>query len=99
MTLHSTQSVLAKNDEIAQANRLWFLQHRILCLNLISSPGTGKTLLLEKLLMNWSLEKAKMYLRRLNAMAPIFQTSAQTSAGLDELAQWIEEHLKQIREN
>lgn len=43
-------SVLQRNDQIAQDNRLWFLKNKILCLNFISSPGSGKTLLLEKLL-------------------------------------------------
>lgn len=214
----STQAVLAKNDEIAQANRMWFLKNKMLCLNFISSPGTGKTLLLEKLLgmlsqkhkvavlvgdqatsldadrlenkgakvkqinthsschldaphiqselnsfitpdteiliienvgnlvcpsafdlgeaakvallsctegedkpvkypvlfsqaqaviltkmdlvphLNWSLEKVKMHIRRLNVMAPIFQTSAQTGEGLEALVKWMEERLTQLRE-
>jgi len=42
------QSVLAKNDAIAEQNRGWFKSHRIRVLNLISAPGSGKTLLLEK---------------------------------------------------
>jgi hydrogenase nickel incorporation protein HypB len=41
-------SVLAKNDRIAAQNRSWFAEHRIRVLNLISAPGSGKTLLLEK---------------------------------------------------
>lgn len=217
VVIDATQAVLAKNDQIAQTNRLWLLKNKVLCLNLISSPGTGKTLLLEKLLqllsqkhkvavlvgdqatsldadrlqnkgakvkqinthsschldaphieaelntfvtpdtdiliienvgnlvcpsafdlgeagkvallsctegedkpvkypvlfaqaqaviltkmdlvphLNWSLEKAKGHIRQLNAMAPIFQTSAQTGAGLPELVKWIEDRLVQIR--
>jgi hydrogenase nickel incorporation protein HypB len=42
------QSVLAKNDRIAAENRQWFLEHDQRVLNLISSPGSGKTMLLEK---------------------------------------------------
>lgn len=217
VSIDTTQAVLAKNDQIAQTNRLWLHQNKVLALNFISSPGSGKTLLLEKLLplltakmkvavlvgdqattldadrlenkgarvkqinthsschldaphierelgtfvdpqtdlliienvgnlvcpsafdlgeaakvallsstegedkpvkypvlfsqaqaviltkmdlvphLNWSLEKAKQQIRRLNAMAPIFQTSAQTGEGLAVLAQWIEEHLRQIK--
>lgn len=42
------ESVLAKNDRIAGENRKWFADHKLTVLNLISSPGSGKTLLLEK---------------------------------------------------
>jgi len=41
-------SVLAKNDKIAAENRLWFEKNGTRVFNLISSPGSGKTLLLEK---------------------------------------------------
>jgi len=42
--------VLNANDAIAATLRERFLEHGILCLNLISSPGSGKTLLLERTL-------------------------------------------------
>jgi len=42
------RSVLAKNDAIAARNRTWFAAHGIHVLNLISAPGSGKTLLLER---------------------------------------------------
>ena len=42
------QRVLARNDELAAQNRAWLKECGIVALNLISSPGTGKTLLLEK---------------------------------------------------
>jgi len=42
--------VLAGNDEIAESNRRWLSEHGTVTLNFISSPGTGKTLLLEKTL-------------------------------------------------
>jgi len=39
--------VLSKNDEIAQANRARFTAHGLYVLNLIGSPGSGKTSILE----------------------------------------------------
>ncbi|MCH9806669.1 MAG: hydrogenase nickel incorporation protein HypB [Alphaproteobacteria bacterium] len=41
-------AVLAKNDQIATRNRGWFLGRGVLALNLVSSPGAGKTALLER---------------------------------------------------
>jgi hydrogenase nickel incorporation protein HypB len=41
------QKVLARNDELAAANRRWLADRSILALNLMSSPGSGKTTLLE----------------------------------------------------
>jgi hydrogenase nickel incorporation protein HypB len=38
--------LLSKNDALAQQNRLHFEGHRVLALNLVSSPGSGKTTLL-----------------------------------------------------
>lgn len=43
--------VLALNDRIAAENRIWLAKRGTIALNLISSPGTGKTLLLEKTIM------------------------------------------------
>jgi hydrogenase nickel incorporation protein HypB len=42
--------LLAKNDKLAARNRGWFSGRGILALNLVSSPGAGKTSLLERLL-------------------------------------------------
>jgi len=44
------QKVLAVNDEFAAKNREYFTQKGITVVNLISSPGSGKTMLLEKTL-------------------------------------------------
>ena len=44
------QAVLAANDGVAEANRRWFRERGITAFNLISSPGSGKTMLLEKTL-------------------------------------------------
>ncbi|MDP3409752.1 MULTISPECIES: hydrogenase nickel incorporation protein HypB [Bosea] len=40
-------AILAKNDAIAQRNRGWFEGRGVLALNFVSSPGAGKTALLE----------------------------------------------------
>ena len=42
------EAILAKNDRLAQHNRDWFAQRGITALNLMSSPGSGKTSLLER---------------------------------------------------
>ena len=44
------KKVLSENDRIAGELRERFRRHGILCLNLISSPGAGKTSLLERTL-------------------------------------------------
>lgn len=47
-TIDIEKAVLEKNDALAAKNREYFIRHNIKVLNLISSPGSGKTLLLEK---------------------------------------------------
>ena len=42
------QDILGKNDQYAGANRSWFQARGILALNLVSSPGSGKTSLLTR---------------------------------------------------
>jgi len=42
--------ILGKNNAYAAANRRWFADHAILALNLVSSPGSGKTALLTRTL-------------------------------------------------
>lgn len=44
------RKVLNENDKIAAELRARFAEHGILCLNLVSSPGAGKTSLLERTL-------------------------------------------------
>jgi hydrogenase nickel incorporation protein HypB len=41
------QEILAKNQALAERNRGWFEGREVLALNLMSSPGSGKTSLLE----------------------------------------------------
>jgi hydrogenase nickel incorporation protein HypB len=45
------QSLLAKNDALAEANRRVLAARGILALNLVSSPGSGKTTLLEQTIL------------------------------------------------
>jgi hydrogenase nickel incorporation protein HypB len=44
------RKILEKNDEIAGKNRALFAEHGIFAINLVSSPGAGKTSLLERTL-------------------------------------------------
>ena len=53
------QDILSKNDEYARANRQAFVEKGILTLNLVSSPGSGKTSLLTRTLQDLS-EKIPM---------------------------------------
>ena len=47
-TIDVESRILAKNDQLAAKNRAWFTGREILALNLVSSPGAGKTALLER---------------------------------------------------
>lgn len=49
-TVTLEQKVLARNDELAEQNRAWLTARGVTGINLISAPGSGKTLLLEKTL-------------------------------------------------
>ena len=44
------QGILKKNDELARGLRGRFIDAGVLVLNLVSSPGTGKTAFLERTL-------------------------------------------------
>jgi len=48
------RKVLNENDKIAAELRARFAAHGILCLNLVSSPGAGKTSLLERTLESFA---------------------------------------------
>jgi hydrogenase nickel incorporation protein HypB len=48
------RKVLSENERIAAELRVRFAEHHILCLNLISSPGSGKTSLLERTLQSFA---------------------------------------------
>lgn len=49
-TVEVQQKVLAMNDEFAEKNKAFFTEKGITVVNMISSPGSGKTMLLEKTL-------------------------------------------------
>jgi len=49
-TLRIEEDILAKNNRLAGTNRALFARHGLLVLNLVSSPGSGKTSLLERTL-------------------------------------------------
>jgi hydrogenase nickel incorporation protein HypB len=48
-TISVITKILDKNDQEAGHNRQHFNEHGVLCINLMSSPGSGKTALLEHL--------------------------------------------------
>jgi hydrogenase nickel incorporation protein HypB len=52
------RKVLEKNDELAGKNRELFLHHGVFAINIVSSPGSGKTSILER-----SLEQLRGRLR------------------------------------
>lgn len=49
-TISVISKILSVNDEQASKNRTHFDEHNILAINLMSSPGSGKTALLEKII-------------------------------------------------
>lgn len=55
-TLKLEQEILGKNQRLAELNRAWLEARGILALNLVSSPGSGKTSLLERTLRDLSGE-------------------------------------------
>ena len=48
------RKVLQRNDEIAEENRKLFKGKNVLVINLLSSPGSGKTSIIEKTLENYN---------------------------------------------
>lgn len=51
------RKVLSENDRLAAGLRNRFLEHDVLCVNLISSPGSGKTSLLQRTLESFPKTK------------------------------------------
>ncbi len=49
-TLTLQRKVLSENDARAEANRAWLAERGVVAINFISSPGSGKTYLLERTL-------------------------------------------------
>lgn len=53
-TVEVKQAILAKNDRLAERNRGYFLAKQVKVLNVVSSPGAGKTALLQRTLQDLS---------------------------------------------
>lgn len=51
-TIKLEQDILYTNNALAEDNRRYFLEKDILALNLVSSPGSGKTSLLERSILD-----------------------------------------------
>ena len=56
VTVELERAVLDKNDRLATRNRAWFEGREVLVLNLVSSPGAGKTSLLERTIREFKSE-------------------------------------------
>ncbi|MEN6385991.1 MAG: hydrogenase nickel incorporation protein HypB [Phycisphaerales bacterium] len=48
MKIKIEKRILAKNEDYASANKKFFKRNGIFCINMISSPGSGKTTILEQ---------------------------------------------------
>ncbi|MBN1126542.1 MAG: hydrogenase nickel incorporation protein HypB [Sedimentisphaerales bacterium] len=51
MKVSLNKRILDRNDECAQKNKLFFEQNSVLCVNVISSPGSGKTTMLSRTIL------------------------------------------------
>ena len=69
------QDILAKNNQYASANRSHFAEHGIFVLNLVSSPGSGKTALLTR-----TIERLKGKIR-----VAVIEGDQQTSLDADRI--------------
>jgi hydrogenase nickel incorporation protein HypB len=48
MKIKINKKILAKNEDFAAANRKFLKKNKLFCINMISSPGSGKTAILEQ---------------------------------------------------
>lgn len=99
------QDVLLKNNLLAERNRGWFEAKRILALNFLSSPGSGKTTILEKtvpmLLDRWPVsviegdQQTTNDADRIHALGvPVVQVNTGTGCHLDALM--VQQALKEL---
>jgi hydrogenase nickel incorporation protein HypB len=104
-TIDLNLDIMSENNRLAELNRRFFEGRKVLCLNLVSSPGSGKTTILEK-----SIEALKtgykMYViegdqqtlldanRIEKAGAPAIQINTGSGCHLD--AHMVEEALKKL---
>ena len=97
------RKVLNENDRIAATLRERFQNHGVFCLNLISSPGSGKTSLLERTLEGFDAGRRIAVLtgdiqtdndaRRVQPGIEIVDVSCTTGEGLDRWRAWLDRHL------
>jgi hydrogenase nickel incorporation protein HypB len=59
-TLEVRDRLLSKNDHFAAQNRGIFQSHGLLALNILSSPGSGKTTLIEQMAKAWGDRAAQV---------------------------------------
>jgi hydrogenase nickel incorporation protein HypB len=97
--------ILSGNNLTAKINRSFFQGRKVLCLNMVSSPGSGKTTVLEKSIIS-IMKKRKIYVIEgdqqtlLDAMridragAPAVQVNTGTGCHLD--AAMVESSLQQL---
>jgi hydrogenase nickel incorporation protein HypB len=103
--LEINTDILSENNNLARLNRRFFEGRKVLCLNLVSSPGSGKTTILEKTIAALR-DRLKMFViegdqqtlldaRRIEkAGAPAIQINTGTGCHLD--ARMIESALEKI---
>ncbi|MBU6450380.1 MAG: hydrogenase nickel incorporation protein HypB [Cyanobacteria bacterium REEB67] len=60
-TIQLEKDILAKNDLLAERNRGFFSGRKIIALNLVSSPGSGKTSLLERTIADLSQDQTAKF--------------------------------------
>lgn len=88
------KDILSENNQLANQNRLLFDSRNIICLNLVSSPGSGKTSLLERTIQDLTTEFPLFVIegdqqssidadRIRNAGAPVVQINTNSGCHLD----------------
>ena len=97
---------MSENNRLAKLNRRFFEGRKVLCLNLVSSPGSGKTTILEKTIIESLKTGLKMFViegdqqtlldaRRIEkAGAPAIQINTGTGCHLD--ARMVESALEKM---
>jgi hydrogenase nickel incorporation protein HypB len=54
MKVSLNQKILSRNEECAKKNKAFFKDNKVLCLNVISSPGSGKTTTISRTIKDMS---------------------------------------------
>lgn len=105
--LELRQGVLSKNDQIAERLRERFNSEGVLALNFVSAPGSGKTLLLERVLealirdghrvavLAGDLETDNDAQRLARTGALVRQIQTHGACHLE--AEWVQQHLNEAR--